>query len=152
MDGGIADWIARRAERRPGATALVDVATGARHTYAELDRRVSARAAALAALGVDAGARVALLGENSGAYLEWLFGAARIGAIAVPVNHRLAPAEVAHVLGDSGATVLVASRTFEPLAQGALDLLEGAPATWSSAGSRAPGPSPRTRRRAPTPA
>ncbi|MDD7965817.1 acyl-CoA synthetase [Actinomycetospora lemnae] len=125
MDGGIADWVARRALRRPGATALVDVATGARHTYAALDARVSARAAALAARGVDVGDRVALLGENSGAYLEWLFGAARIGAVAVPVNHRLAPAEVAHVLGDSGATVLVRSTTFAALAEGAIAALDG---------------------------
>ena len=35
--------------------------------------------------------------------------AARLGAIAVPVNHRLAPGEVVHVLADSGATVLVRS-------------------------------------------
>ncbi|GAA4907869.1 fatty-acyl-CoA synthase [Actinomycetospora succinea] len=127
MDGGIADWIARRAERRPHATAVVDVATGARHDYAALDRRVSARAAALAGLGVGAGTRVALLGENSAAYLEWLFGAARIGAVAVPVNHRLAPAEVAHVLRDSGATVLVGSVAFEALAKGALDELDTPP-------------------------
>ncbi|PVZ09978.1 long-chain-fatty-acid--CoA ligase [Actinomycetospora cinnamomea] len=120
MDGGIADWIARRALRRPEAEALVDVATGARHTYAALDRRIGARAAALAALGVGAGARVALLGENSAAYLEWLFGAARLGAITVPVNHRLAPGEVAHVLADSGATVLVRSAAFATLAEDAL--------------------------------
>jgi fatty-acyl-CoA synthase len=125
MDGGIADWVARRAQRRPDATALVDVATGARHTYAELDRRVGARAAALAALGVDAGARMALLGENSASYLEWLFGAARLGAITVPVNHRLAPAEVAHVLADSGATVLVRSAAFATLAEDALAVTAG---------------------------
>lgn len=125
MDGGIADWVARRAERRPEAEALVDVATGARHTYAQLDRRVGARAAALAALGVEAGGRVALLGENSAAYLEWLFGAARLGAITVPINHRLAPAEVAHVLADSGATVLVRSAAFAALAEDALATLGG---------------------------
>lgn len=125
MDGGIADWVARRAQRRPGHTAVVDVATGARHDYAALDRRVGARAAALAALGVGVGARVALLGENSAAYLEWLFGAARIGAVAVPVNHRLAPAEVAHVLGDSGATVLVRSTAFATLADASLAALTG---------------------------
>ncbi|MHC1562950.1 acyl-CoA synthetase [Actinomycetospora sp. C-140] len=126
MDGGIADWVARRAQRRPDATALVDVATGARHTYAALDRRVGARAGALAALGVGAGTRVALLGENSAAYLEWLFGAARLGAVTVPVNHRLAPAEVAHVLADSGASVLVRSTTFTALAEAALDEQPGA--------------------------
>ena len=127
MDGGIADWIARRAQRRPGAVALVDVATGARLTYADLDRRVGARAAALAALGIEAGARVALLGENSAAYLEWLFGAARLGAITVPINHRLSPGEVAHVLTDSGAAVLVRSTAFTGLAGDALDVAGSLP-------------------------
>ena len=127
MDGGIADWIARRAQRQPGAVALVDVATGVRLTYADLDRRVGARAAALAALGIEAGARVALLGENSAAYLEWLFGAARLGAIAVPINHRLSPGEVAHVLTDSGAAVLVRSTAFTGLAGDALDVTGAVP-------------------------
>jgi fatty-acyl-CoA synthase len=156
MDGGIADWVARRALRRPDATALVDVATGARHTYADLDRRVGARAAALAALGVDAGDRVALLGENSAAYLEWLFGAARLGAVTVPVNHRLAPAEVAHVLADSGARVLVRSAAFAALAEDALAAVtdgggtDDRSARWSTSGrnpatSRSPrAPSPAT--------
>ena len=103
MDEGIGAWVARRAERSPDAVALVDAATGARTSYAELDERVGARAGRLAGLGVGHGDRVALLGENSPAYLEWLFAAARLGAITVPVNMRLAPAEVAYVLADSGA-------------------------------------------------
>ena len=114
---GIAGWIARRAARKPGATALVDVATGVRHTYAELDRRVDARAADLAAAGVGSGDRVALLGENSAAYLEWLFATARLGALTVPINFRLSAGEVAYVLADSGATVLAHSAAFARLAE-----------------------------------
>jgi fatty-acyl-CoA synthase len=120
MGDGIAGWIARRAARRPQALALVDAATGARHTYAELDRRIDARAADLAAAGVRTGDRVALLAENSAAYLEWLFATARLGAVTVPVNFRLSAGEVAYVLADSGATVLVRSAAFEELADAAL--------------------------------
>jgi acyl-CoA synthetase (AMP-forming)/AMP-acid ligase II len=93
VDEGIGAWVARRAARSPDAVALVDGPTGARSSYA--------------ALGVGHGDRVALLGENSPAYLEWLFAAARLGAITVPVNMRLAPPEVADMLDDSGAQVLV---------------------------------------------
>jgi fatty-acyl-CoA synthase len=119
MDEGIGAWVARRAARSPDAVALVDGPTGARTSYAELDERVGARAGRLAGLGVGHGDRVALLGENSPAYLEWLFAAARLGAITVPVNMRLAAPEVAYVLGDSGARVLVRSTTFAPLADAA---------------------------------
>ncbi len=129
MDEGIGAWPARRATRSPDAVALVDGPTGARTSYAELDARVGARAARLAALGVGHGDRVALLGENSPAYLEWLFAAARLGAITVPVNMRLVAAEVAYVLEDSGAAVLVRSTTFAPLAEAAGGELESPPTT-----------------------
>ena len=119
MDEGIGAWVARRAERSPDAVALVDGPTGARTSYAELDDRVGARAGRLADLGVGHGDRVALLGENSPAFIEWLVAAARLGAIAVPVNMRLAAPEVAYVLDDSGATVLVRSPSFAALADGA---------------------------------
>ncbi len=127
MDEGIGAWPARRAERSPDAVALVDGPTGARTSYAELDARIGARAARLAALGVGHGDRVALLGENSPGYLEWLFAAARLGAITVPVNMRLSAAEVAYVVADSGATVLVRSTTFAPLADAARAELDAAP-------------------------
>ncbi|NMO91746.1 long-chain fatty acid--CoA ligase [Actinomycetospora sp. TBRC 11914] len=146
MDEGIGAWPARRAERSPDAVALVDGPTGTRTSYAELDARVGARAARLAALGVSHGDRVALLGENSPAYLEWLFAAARLGAITVPVNMRLAAPEVAYVLEDSGAGVLVASTTFAPLAQAACAATAAPPRLVELAeeadgpGRREPGP------------
>jgi fatty-acyl-CoA synthase len=127
MDEGIGAWPARRAERSPDAVALVDGPTGARTSYAELDERVGARAGRLAGLGVGHGDRVALLGENSPAYLEWLFAAARLGAITVPVNMRLAAAEVAYVLADSGADVLVCSPAFAALAEAACGELSEPP-------------------------
>ncbi|MCD2192772.1 long-chain fatty acid--CoA ligase [Actinomycetospora endophytica] len=135
MDEGIGAWVARRAERSPDAVALVDGPTGARTSYAELDERVGARAGRLASLGVGHGDRVALLGENSTGYLEWLFAAARLGAIAVPINMRLAAAEVAYVLTDSGAGVLVRSTAFAPLADAGCALLTTPPQLVDVAGT-----------------
>ena len=58
-------------------------------TYAELDARANRVANALAALGVTAGNRVALLFNNDFRFLETLFGAMRLGAVAVPLNIRM---------------------------------------------------------------
>jgi fatty-acyl-CoA synthase len=139
MDEGIGAWVARRAARSPDAVALVEGPSGARTSYAELDEHVGARAGRLAGLGVGHGDRVALLGENSPAYLEWLFAAARLGAITVPVNMRLAAPEVAYVLDDSGARVLVRSDAFALLAEAA-----AASPAWSCT-PRAPPACPRAR-------
>ena len=54
-----------------------------------------------------AGGRVAILMANRTEYVEALGGIMRLGAIAVPLNFRLVAAEVAHLLHDSGATLLV---------------------------------------------
>jgi acyl-CoA synthetase (AMP-forming)/AMP-acid ligase II len=78
-------------------------------TYAELDGRVNRVANALAALGVTAGDRVALLFNNDFRFLETLFGAMRLGAVAVPLNIRMGDEALRYVAEDSEAAVLVAS-------------------------------------------
>ncbi len=55
-------------------------------TFAELDARSNRMANALATLGVAAGDRVALVFNNDYRFLETLFGAMRLGAVAVPLN------------------------------------------------------------------
>jgi long-chain acyl-CoA synthetase len=79
-------------------------------TWAELDQQVDAIAAGLAALDLPADrhpARVAIGLPNVPEFAAWLFGALRAGLIAVPVNPGYTGRELAHVLGDSGAAVLV---------------------------------------------
>jgi len=76
-------------------------------SWAELARRAEAAAARLAGLGVRPGERVALFGLNSVDYLVALFGVARLGAVAVPLNALLTPPEIAWQLTDAGAVALV---------------------------------------------
>jgi fatty-acyl-CoA synthase len=112
-DQGIGSWPARRARMNPDATAL---AQGSRRvSYRELDQRSAALACALAEAGVSAGDRVGYLGLNDTATFETLFAAARLGAIFVPINTRLAPPEVAYLLGDCAPAALVVGPELEPV-------------------------------------
>lgn len=76
-------------------------------TYADLNDRAVAVASELAARGVAAGGRVALLAQNSIDFVVAMHGIMRLGAVVVPLNPRLTMDEVAWQLGDSAATELV---------------------------------------------
>ncbi|GLY78368.1 acyl-CoA synthetase [Actinoallomurus iriomotensis] len=93
-------------------------------TFAEFDRRVDEVAAALRASGVGPGDRVAVLDKNSLACVELLFGAARAGGVQVPVNYRLAPAEIAYIVDNANAKVLVAGAEFTPVLDAIADGLQ----------------------------
>lgn len=77
-------------------------------TWSELRDRVARLAGGLFEVGVKLGDRVALLGLNSAAYLEAMFAVPWVGGIVVPLNTRLAMAEIAYQIADSGAIVLLA--------------------------------------------
>ncbi|MGW2052129.1 acyl-CoA synthetase [Streptomyces sp. NPDC001858] len=118
VDEGIGSWITRRAFFAGDRIALVD--GDRRITYSDFDRRTGQLADALREAGVRQGDRVAALMTNSAAFLETLFAAAKLGAVFVPVNFRLAPPEVAYLLADSGADAFVWSGHLSPLARAAL--------------------------------
>jgi long-chain acyl-CoA synthetase len=85
-------------------------------TYAQLDERSSRLAQALLAAGVTKGSRVAYLDRTAPEVMELLFATSKIGAVTVPLNWRLAPGELAAVLDDAGAPVLVAGAAYESVA------------------------------------
>jgi len=77
-------------------------------SYQMVADRIARVASGLAQLGVAAGAAVAILMRNDIAFLEASGGAGRLGAYAVPLNWHLAADEIAYVLGDCEASVLIA--------------------------------------------
>jgi long-chain acyl-CoA synthetase len=83
-----------------------------RITWTELDQRSSRVANALTHAGVGADDRVAFLDKNGYEYFEVLFGAAKLNAVTVNVNWRLAPPEVAWIVNDAEATVFVFGAEF----------------------------------------
>ncbi|MFG2060267.1 long-chain fatty acid--CoA ligase [Micromonospora sp. NPDC048871] len=110
---GIGAWMSKRRLKSPDKVALVH-GEGATVTYAQFADAADRISAVLRRLGVGKGDTVAYLGENSPEFLQVMFGAAQLGAVFVPVNTRLAPPEIAHVLTDCGARVLIHDPEFAP--------------------------------------
>ncbi|MDH3032284.1 acyl-CoA synthetase [Methylobacterium fujisawaense] len=106
----LAHFLRRAARRFPDAVGL---AWGARSwTWAELDARVDAMAAALAARGVTKGDRVLVQARNSNQLFESMFVCFRLGAVWVPTNFRQTPPEVAYLASASGASALICGAGF----------------------------------------
>lgn len=98
-------------------------------TYAELDAEVNRHAHALLALGVRKGDVVAAFLYNTPAFVFSLLAAARVGAVFNPVNYRLAAQELAFILADGGARVLLFEREGSEVVEKAKEL-GGPTAHW----------------------
>jgi O-succinylbenzoic acid--CoA ligase len=103
--GQMPDWLAARAGLSPARLALA--VGGERLTFRELDRRASGVARRLAGLDIRPGDRVALLLRSGVPTVELVHGAGRVGAVLVPLNVRLAPAELAWQVADVRARLLL---------------------------------------------
>jgi fatty-acyl-CoA synthase len=122
---GFGRWIERHAERSPSRPALLD--DERRLDFAALHERILRAAGALRDAGLAPGERIALVAGNRSAYLEALFAAARLGAIAVPINARLVAREIRTLLSDCVPRALLCEPALEPVVRAALDGLPGAP-------------------------
>jgi fatty-acyl-CoA synthase len=101
---------------QPSAAALRFL--GNTVTWAELRDRVAALAGALIRRGVGFGDRVMVLMLNRTEFVESLLAANMIGAIAVPINFRLTPSEVAFLVEDCEARVLITESVLSAVAAG----------------------------------
>jgi fatty-acyl-CoA synthase len=111
------DLLSRRAELTPDREALVELATGNRYRYAEINRRANRLANLLRTqFGIDKGDRVSVLAHNSVVYLDLLYGVAKIGAILAPLNWRLVSRELAYIVADCTPKVLLVGPEFVPIA------------------------------------
>src|SRR5580693_2457599 len=107
----LSDLIARNAAFTPGKPAIIF--GGEALSYRALHDRIEQAARALKAeFGVSRGDRVAILSLNRPDYLVLLYACARLGAMLVPLNWRLAPAEQLFILSDASIKVLVLERAF----------------------------------------
>ncbi|BBX24520.1 fatty-acid--CoA ligase FadD5 [Mycolicibacter terrae] len=104
----------RHALMQPDATALRFL--GQTTTWAQLRTRVGALADALSRRGVGFGDRVMILTLNRTEFVEAVLAANMLGAIAVPVNFRLTPPELAFLVADCEARVLITETALAPVA------------------------------------
>ena len=103
-----ADIIGERSRLSPDRTAVIDVATGARLSYREMDHRAATCARAwLYELGLKHGDRIGILSENRLEFLDAFFAAAKSGVILVPLGTRLTAAELAVVVSDCNLSALM---------------------------------------------
>ncbi|MEI6373785.1 MAG: AMP-binding protein [Actinomycetes bacterium] len=108
----VRDFIDRAETVYPQRVAVVDehdqpASSWGSLTYSQLAARARAQAAGLDALDVPNGGRVAIVSHNSARLLTSFFGVSGSGRVLVPINFRLAPAEVDYIVEHSGAEVLL---------------------------------------------
>ena len=111
------EMLAHHAGRGPNRTALF-LADG-KLSYGRLLKKVDTLARFLEISGIGKGDRVAIFMQNSKEFVISLFAITKLGAVAVPVNTFLKSEEVAYILNDCGARMLMASaeqaKVVEPL-------------------------------------
>ncbi|QRG08865.1 AMP-binding protein [Xanthobacter dioxanivorans] len=106
----LSHFLRQAARRFPTHIGFVD---GPRTTtWAQMDARVDAMAAALAERGIGKGDRILVQSKNCLEMFESMFAAFRLGAVWVPTNFRQTPGEVAYLASASGATAMICHRDF----------------------------------------
>lgn len=123
MNANIAGFLRASAQRHPDAVCLISGDQSL--TWAEVDRAVDALAAGLVQRGLHAGDRIALLLGNSIEFVVAYYGIARAGLVSVPLNPAYTSAEVAVLLADSGARMLVAQPSTRQVADESAVALPG---------------------------
>jgi fatty-acyl-CoA synthase len=108
----VRDFLDRAVTVYPDRVAVVDepnqpAESWGEITYAEMGRRAAAQAATLDELGVPVGGRVAIVSQNSARLLTSFYGVSGWGRVLVPINFRLAVAEIRYIVEHSGAEVLM---------------------------------------------
>ncbi|MGO4444296.1 fatty-acid--CoA ligase FadD5 [Mycobacterium sp. 2YAF39] len=112
--------LARHSLMQPDATALRFL--GHTTTWRELDNRVATLAGALRRRGVEYGDRVLILMLNRAEFIESFLAINKLGAIAVPVNFRMTPPEIAFLVSDCQAKVVITEAVLASVATAVRDI------------------------------
>ena len=146
------DSVATHARARPNSLACVDLASGRRWSYQQLDRQIDCTAVWLIEqIGASSGARIVAIARNSGWLLVLHLAAVRAGAIFVPLNWRLASPEIQALIEDADPSLLVHDPEFEApgytgrgVLSTALEQLDGSNDAYPPRSARRPDNEPAT--------
>jgi fatty-acyl-CoA synthase len=112
------DLLGERARLTADKTALVEVRSGGRFTYATLNGRAAAMAHFwVTGCGIAKGDRVGVLAENRVEYVDAFFAAGKTGVVLVPLSTRLAAAELAGLIEDAAPRLILYSAPWSELAR-----------------------------------
>ncbi|MEH7745402.1 long-chain fatty acid--CoA ligase [Neobacillus drentensis] len=109
----IGSLLAQTARKFPELLAIV--CEGRSYTYRRFNEEVNRLANGLLKQGVNKGDKLALMMKNSDHFVLTFFAAAKIGAVAVPINFRLTASEVHYILDQSDTSLVVCDQEFEPI-------------------------------------
>ncbi len=126
----LADMALAQARADGSRVALIDA--DRRLSFGDLDALSGQSAAALVAAGVSVGDRVAILARNSALFFEALIACAKLGAMLLPLNWRLAAPELAYILADAEPKVVIADDAFRSLLDEAMGLARLRPLVLST--------------------
>ncbi len=112
VEFNVRDFLDRAEVAYPERVGLIDephqaAETWPSLTFMEMADRARSQAAGLDRLGIGPGERVAVISHNASRLLTSFYGVCGWGRILVPINFRLAPAEVAYIVEHSGASALL---------------------------------------------
>ena len=125
------DFLRRPAQLWPEKTAIVD--GDLRLSYAQYQARVNQLSNALVRAGIEPGDRVCILSPNSHYFLESFYATSQIGAILVPLNYRLVPADHEYILVHAGVKAVLVDAEYVPVVEEIRPALT-AVELWISAG------------------
>lgn len=109
----VGEWVTKRAMTDPDMDFLKEAEREDRaYTNREFNERINQTAHALLSLNVSKGDRVCVIMLNSSEFLEIFFALAKIGAVMVPMNFRLAVPELTYIVDDSKPKVLIYTSDF----------------------------------------
>lgn len=109
----LGDIMKRNAKRYPEKTGLVFKSV--RFNFGELNRRINSMANALTDLGMHRGDRAAILLDNCPEFVELYFAIPKAGGVAVPLNLALSGQEMAYIINNAQANILVFGERFASL-------------------------------------
>jgi fatty-acyl-CoA synthase len=112
MTDTVTDWIAYHARTTPDKLATIDLASKRKHSYADMNDRVSRIAGFLRDAGIEQGDRVGLIAMNSSDVLDIIFATWRIGAVHLALNFRLTAPELAFIVEDASPKMVIADIVF----------------------------------------
>lgn len=113
------DFLKRAVYHYPEKTAVIDGER--RFTYAEVQKRVNRLSNAMRERGIRKGDRIAVLSPNRLEMYETFYAAFQIGAVVVPFNTRLVPADYDYIVNHSGAVMFMVDAELAPLIEPVLE-------------------------------